>query len=87
MELWDYATKILLIANFIYKGTTTISFVEVYDPETNDWFDCSAMNLNRSALSACVLSGLPNGREYSYLSKAQEQEQGGGGAKCRIEQA
>ncbi|XP_026464876.1 kelch-like protein 10 [Ctenocephalides felis] len=70
-----------------FNGTTTISYVEVYDPETNDWFDCTSMNLNRSALSACVLSGLPNTREYSYLSKSLEHEQGGGGARCQMEEA
>ena len=27
------------------------------------------MNLNRSALSACVLAGLPNARDFSFISK------------------
>lgn len=34
------------------------------------------MNLNRSALSACVISGLSNAREYSYLSKVRDLGQG-----------
>lgn len=34
------------------------------------------MNLNRSALGACVVAGLENAREYSYLSKALNHDQG-----------
>lgn len=34
------------------------------------------MNLNRSGLSACVIAGLENAREYSYLGKALYFDQG-----------
>lgn len=34
------------------------------------------MNLSRSALSACVIAGLANAREYSYLGKARDLGQG-----------
>lgn len=61
-------------------GSTTINFVECYDTEANEWFDAAPMNLNRSALSACVLSGLPNARDYSYIGKNHsEVGQGAGG--------
>uniref|UniRef100_T1IMJ6 Kelch-like protein diablo n=1 Tax=Strigamia maritima TaxID=126957 RepID=T1IMJ6_STRMM len=52
-------------------GSTTIPFVESYDDASDDWYEVSNMNLNRSALSACVVRGLVNAREYSYLSKIQ----------------
>lgn len=55
-----------------FNGTTTIPYVECYDDTTNEWFDTTPMNLNRSALSACVLEGLPNARDYSYLSRVHE---------------
>lgn len=52
-------------------GSTTVSFVEYYDTESNNWFDTSPMNLNRSALSACIISGLPNAKEYSMVGRTQ----------------
>lgn len=52
-----------------FNGSTTINYVEYYDPESNQWFDAASMNLNRSALSVCVISGLPNSREYSFLGR------------------
>jgi kelch-like protein 10 len=55
-----------------FNGTTTIPYVECYDGVQNEWFDAAHMNLNRSALAACVLRGLPNARDYSYLSRVQE---------------
>lgn len=51
-------------------GSTTIPHVECYDGDTLEWYDAAPMNLNRSALSACVLAGLPNARSFSYLAKA-----------------
>ena len=47
-------------------GTTTIAHVECYDSESNEWFDATDMNINRSALSACVVAGLPNIKDYTY---------------------
>lgn len=38
------------------------------------------MNLSRSALSACVIAGLANAREYSYLGKARDLGQG----RCKL---
>lgn len=60
----------------LISGSTTIAYVECYDADSNEWYDASPMNMNRSALSACVLAGLPNTREYSYLSKVQDVGQG-----------
>ena len=62
--------------NFISKGSTTIAYAECYDADSNEWYDASPMNLNRSALSACVIAGLANAREYSYHGKARDLGQG-----------
>ncbi|XP_045766554.1 kelch-like protein 10 isoform X2 [Maniola jurtina] len=51
-------------------GSTTIPHVECYDGDTSEWYDAAPMNLTRSALSACVIAGLPNARSFSYLAKA-----------------
>lgn len=53
----------------IWTGTTTVPFTECYDAQENEWFEAASMNLNRSALAACVCKNLPNARDYSYLSK------------------
>ncbi|GJQ71204.1 hypothetical protein Trydic_g1101 [Trypoxylus dichotomus] len=66
-------------------GSTTINFVECYDPENNEWYDAAPMNLNRSALSACVISGLPNAKEYSLVGRSQKEVgQGAGGMHIEI---
>ncbi|XP_012259425.2 kelch-like protein 10 isoform X2 [Athalia rosae] len=75
----NFATVILDDMIFViggFNGSTTISYVECYDADSNEWYDASPMNLNRSALSACVIAGLVNAREYSYLSKARNLGQG-----------
>ena len=51
-------------------GLGPIAYVECYDPDSNEWYDASPMNLNRSALGACVIAGLVNAKDYSYVSKA-----------------
>ncbi|XP_060518046.1 kelch-like protein 10 [Cylas formicarius] len=50
-----------------FNGSTTINSVEYYDTVADEWDNAVSMNLNRSALSACVLSGLPNSKDYSLL--------------------
>ncbi|XP_069702649.1 kelch-like protein 10 [Periplaneta americana] len=75
----NFATAVLDDMIFViggFNGSTTIAYVECYDADSNEWYDATPMNLNRSALSACVLAGLPNKKEYSYLSKVQEIGQG-----------
>lgn len=59
-------------------GSTTVSFVEYYDTDTNSWYETSPMNLNRSALSACIISGLPNAKEYSVIGRTQQVGHGAG---------
>jgi kelch-like protein 10 len=59
-----------------FNGMTTIADGEYYDVHSDEWYETSSMNLNRSALSACVLAGLPNAREYSRISRTQEMHQG-----------
>lgn len=49
------------------SGSSTINFVEYYDTETDEWCNAASMNLNRSALSACVISGLTNAKRFTYL--------------------
>lgn len=63
------------------SGSNIIAYVECYDADYNEWYDASPMNLNRSAVSACVISGLTNAREYSYLGKARDLGQG----RCNIQ--
>ncbi|KAK9739181.1 Kelch motif [Popillia japonica] len=79
----NFATVILDDQIFViggFNGSTTINFVECYDPENNEWYDAAPMNLNRSALSACVISGLPNAKEYSLVGRSQKElGQGAGG--------
>ncbi|XP_074111306.1 kelch-like protein 10 [Cotesia typhae] len=82
----NFATVILDDMIFViggYDGYTTIADVECYDPETNKWYNASSMNLNRSALSACVIPGLSNAKDYSYLSRTKNFGQGQAGAKNR----
>nr|CAH7720231.1 unnamed protein product [Callosobruchus chinensis] len=51
------------------SGSTTINYVEYFDPESNEWYDASSMNVSRSALSACVVHGLPNAKDYTFLRR------------------
>ncbi|XP_056375570.1 kelch-like protein 10 isoform X2 [Hyla sarda] len=47
-----------------FNGFTTTMDVECYDEITNEWYEIYGMSINRSALSCCVVSGLPNIRDY-----------------------
>ncbi|XP_033212650.1 kelch-like protein 10 isoform X2 [Belonocnema kinseyi] len=53
-----------------FNGVTTIYRVECYDERTNEWYEATDMNIFRSALSACVIMGLPN--VYDYIHKHRE---------------
>ncbi|CAG4962784.1 unnamed protein product [Colias eurytheme] len=69
----NFATVLLDDMIFViggFNGSTTIPHVECYDGDTMEWYDAAPMNLTRSALSACVIAGLPNARAFSYLAKA-----------------
>ncbi len=47
----------------------TIDEVEIYDPKINVWHQVWKMSLNRSALSAVVVHGLENAKEYTWLRR------------------
>ncbi|CAL1684216.1 unnamed protein product [Lasius platythorax] len=53
-----------------FNGVTTSYQVECYDEKTNEWYEATDMNICRSALSACVIMGLPN--VYDYIHKHRE---------------
>ncbi|KAM9342471.1 kelch-like protein 10 [Pholidichthys leucotaenia] len=48
-----------------FSNDTTIFDVEFYDAVTNEWFNACHMNIFRSAMSCCVVSGLNNLEEYT----------------------
>lgn len=48
-----------------YQGFTTTSEVECFDVETNEWSTICDMEISRSALGCCIVSGLPNMAKYS----------------------
>lgn len=52
-----------------FNGQTTISDVECYYPNKKLWYDMWPMTMTRSALTACVVSRLPNGKEYTWLRR------------------
>ncbi|XP_034403148.1 kelch-like protein 10 [Cyclopterus lumpus] len=47
-----------------FNGFTTSENVECYDATTDAWTEACDMDIFRSALSCCVVSGLPNMAEY-----------------------
>ncbi|KAI5698457.1 hypothetical protein M8J76_006540 [Diaphorina citri] len=49
-----------------FNGVTTIYHVECYDEKTDEWYEATDMNIYRSALSACVIMGLPNVYDYIH---------------------
>ncbi|XP_066576868.1 kelch-like protein 10 [Amia ocellicauda] len=48
-----------------FNGITTTASVECYHKEANEWYDACDMSFSRSALSCCVLPGLPNVADYA----------------------
>lgn len=52
-----------------FNGQTTINDVECFDPLKKQWYDMWPMSMTRSALTACVASRLPNGKEYTWLRR------------------
>ncbi|KAG2467034.1 KLH10 protein, partial [Polypterus senegalus] len=47
-----------------FDGFSTSAKVESYNKDTNEWKEVPDMNTGRSEFSCCVLSGLPNIRDY-----------------------
>jgi kelch-like protein 10 len=56
--------KIFAIGGYI--RATTRHEIEYYDEKYNEWFEASTMNACRRALSACVVTGVPNVRDYIH---------------------
>ncbi|XP_070766812.1 kelch-like protein 10 [Enoplosus armatus] len=48
-----------------FNGFTTTHDIECYDVEAGEWSDVCDMEISRSALSCCVVYGLPNLAEYA----------------------
>uniref|UniRef100_W5N4M0 Kelch like family member 10 n=1 Tax=Lepisosteus oculatus TaxID=7918 RepID=W5N4M0_LEPOC len=48
-----------------FNGFTTTFNAECYDERTDEWYDAHDMGIFRSALSCCVVPGLPNVAEYA----------------------
>ncbi len=47
-----------------FNGLTTTDCVEFFDATTNEWSEASDLEIFRSALSCCVVSGLSSLTEY-----------------------
>jgi len=58
-----------------FLGVTTIYHVECYDEKTNEWYEATDMNIYRSALSACVIDGLPNVQDYIHKHRDRLMEE------------
>ncbi|XP_076181588.1 kelch-like protein 10 isoform X2 [Ptiloglossa arizonensis] len=58
-----------------FNGVTTIYHVECYDEQTNKWYEATDMNVYRSALSACVIMGLPNVNDYIHKHRERLMEE------------
>jgi kelch-like protein 10 len=52
-----------------FNGVVTISNCECYLPESNEWVDATDMAMIRSALTANVVHGLPNMRDYVHQNR------------------
>ncbi|XP_057713562.1 kelch-like protein 10 [Corythoichthys intestinalis] len=50
-----------------FSGFSTTNLVEYYDLKLGTWSAANCMGLYRSALSCCVMSGLPNIAQYTML--------------------
>ncbi|XP_017319448.3 kelch-like protein 10 [Ictalurus punctatus] len=57
--------RLYVVGGYSSEGTTCNC--EYYDEESNDWFHVQDMNIFRSALSCCVISGLPNVTDYTIV--------------------
>ncbi|KAG5672663.1 hypothetical protein PVAND_002774 [Polypedilum vanderplanki] len=58
-----------------FNGQVTISECECYLPESNEWLIASSMSMIRSALTASVVKGLPNVRDYVHQNRHKLIEQ------------
>ncbi|OXA57496.1 kelch-like protein 10 [Folsomia candida] len=58
-----------------FTGTSTTYNVECYDERTNEWYEATDMNIFRSALSACVMTGLPNIYDFIHQHRDRLMEE------------
>ncbi|KAJ8669832.1 hypothetical protein QAD02_001091 [Eretmocerus hayati] len=58
-----------------YNGVNTTYHVECYDEKTNEWYKATDMNVNRSGLSACVVSRLPKVDDYIHKHRERLMEE------------
>ncbi|KAM7384375.1 hypothetical protein PAMA_011636 [Pampus argenteus] len=56
--------RILVVGG--YDGLSVTNNVEYYETTTNAWSEACDMAVSRSALSCCVVSGLPNMADYTF---------------------
>lgn len=52
-----------------FNGVQTISQCECYVPEADEWLEATDMGIIRSALTANVIHGLPNIRDYIHKER------------------
>ncbi|XP_036408745.1 kelch-like protein 10 [Megalops cyprinoides] len=55
-----------------FNGFTTTFYAECFDEKTNEWCSIQDMGIFRSALSCCVVPGLPNVSEYCTPRDSQK---------------
>lgn len=58
-----------------FNGMVTIAHTECYDAEQNTWLEASDMNIQRSALTTCVVHGLANVRDYTHKQRDRLMEE------------
>lgn len=59
----------MIFATGGFNGVVTISHSECYVPGTDEWLEATDMNVVRSALTANVVTGLPNIRDYLHKER------------------
>lgn len=52
-----------------FDGITTTDQTECYNVDKDRWYDATSMNNVRSALSATVVGGIPNIKDYIYKNR------------------
>lgn len=58
-----------------FNGVATISHAECYVAEQNEWLEATDMGIIRSALTANVVTGLPNVRDFIHKNRHQLMEE------------
>lgn len=59
----------MLLAIGGFNGVVTISNCEAYVPESDEWLEATDMSMIRSALTATVVHGIPNIRDYIHQNR------------------